>query len=161
MAGNGCRGLLHEDILLPIPGYKRLKILHPIALVVDARRACGGHCQSLFDGGQRLLSRERPEQSRHFPFGDDCRDCLVGEFFHGEIHARYYITSVEWRRRLLRMRDDSENAVDVICDEKIEPVIPVHASLPHVIGAAVFLGIERGMTNIVPQEIELLIHLFA
>ena len=57
------------------------------------------------------------------------------------------------------MRDDHEDAVGVIGNRKVEPIIPIDASLPHVIGAAVLLGFQRGMAKIVPQTLELLVYL--
>jgi hypothetical protein len=57
------------------------------------------------------------------------------------------------------MRDDHEDALGVIGNTKVESIIPIDAPLPHIIDAAVFLGVQRGMAKILRQILELLVYL--
>ena len=57
------------------------------------------------------------------------------------------------------MRDDHEDAVGIIGNTKVEPIIPIDAPLPYIIGAAVLLGCQRGMAKILPQILKLLVYL--
>ena len=51
--------------------------------------------------------------------------------------------------RLLGVRDGRQNVLGGIDNLEIEPVIPVYAPLPHIVTAAIFVGIERRVAEIV------------
>ncbi len=116
----------------------------------------------------RGLLRQRPSSSPPLPPGENGCHLREGRKQRGGRHslplhepARMTLplparAGTDTAAPLLRVWDDSEDAIGVIRDNKIEPVVPVHSPLPHVVGATIFFGIERGVTQVALQEGQLL-----
>ena len=56
---------------------------------------------------------------------------------------------------LLRMRNDAENTINRTDDSKIKTIAQIHTTLPYVIVLIVFLCMNRRVTDVATQKLQL------
>jgi len=59
------------------------------------------------------------------------------------------------------MRDDRQDEVRFVLDQKIETPVAVYSGLPEILGLIILLRVKRWMVQILYQELHLLVESFA